>query len=442
MEHLLHGSMMCRYLKFQQLGRKCCGVFETVKSWVTEQKASAVNNRVAILLGAGSSVAAGFPTTTTLTDQVLLGHGVTRSDDGSYYIDGSVEPPTELLRLINRMVGRLHEEAKRYFSAYPERSTNYEDIYYLARQVSDDLLGETENPAIRCFVEAIKADMSPLVKDANARNENPNEQYEPHVPNDLKELLEETCNYIADVVSKRLLSHCPRSELQPSIIESVCKSTNVTSISTLCHDTHVERFLNSRGVALSDGFSETRPGCAKNGLVVDPPPWNGDFSSNVKTPFLKLHGSVNWFRYDGKIRRIPPHCYPQRIEIDGNYQYAEDGRPQLLIGTFNKISDYSSGIFRELHYRFRSTLSKARILVICGYSFGDKGINEEIIEWVQGENGRRIVVIHPDPSSLVANARGAIQNNWDDWKNSGSISFTEKKFECVDIADFQAAISS
>lgn len=140
------------------------------------------------------------------SSQVLLGHGVTRCNDGSYSIDGNDEPPTELLRLVNRMVGRLHEEAKRFFSAYPDRSTNYEDIYYLARQVSDDLSGEMENPAIRCFVEAIKAAMSPLVKDASAKNENPNEHYEPHVPNDLKELLEETCNYIADVVSKSLLS--------------------------------------------------------------------------------------------------------------------------------------------------------------------------------------------------------------------------------------------
>ena len=53
----------------------------------------------------------------------------------------------------------------------------------------------------------------------------------------------------------------------------------------------------------------------------------------------------------------------------------------LLVGTFNKVSEYSQGIFRELHYRFRRTLHKADQLVVCGYSFGDKGINSEIIEW-------------------------------------------------------------
>ena len=70
------------------LGRKCCDVFETVKSWATEQKASVVNNKVAILLGAGSSVAAGFPTTvaTVSATRVLtkrLSNGFTgRTDDG------------------------------------------------------------------------------------------------------------------------------------------------------------------------------------------------------------------------------------------------------------------------------------------------------------------------------------------------------------------------
>lgn len=60
---------------------------------------------------------------------------------------------------------------------------------------------------------------------------------------------------------------------------------------------------------------------------------------------------------------------------DGDWQDAIDGRPILLIGTFNKISEYTRGMFRDLHRRFRSMLRELDQLVVCGYGFGDKGIN-------------------------------------------------------------------
>ena len=362
-----------------------------------------------------------------------------RGDDGSYYISDKDEPRRVLLQLVKSMVRRLHAEAERYYSAYAGKPTNYEDIYYLARQASDELLGEMENPAIRVFVNELKADVSPLVQAANEQNEDPNEPYEPHVPNDLTKLLEETCKYIADVVSKSLLSYhpTPTSTGQLKIIEHACNSANVTSISTLCHDTHIETFLRAKAIALSDGFDEER----KNGVRY----WNNELSSYEKTPFLKLHGSLDWFEYPLGIGIPPADSYPMRTQTpDGSWQYAYPSQatvpPLLLIGTFNKISHYSSGIFHDLHYRFRSTISKASTMVICGYSFGDKGINTEIVDWILGQPGRRFVIIHPDPNTLVANARGVIQNNWNEWKKNGSIKVIPKRFECVDIDEFEKAI--
>ena len=147
-----------------------------------------MKTKIAILLGAGSSVAAGFPCTRELTELVLSGHGVTRHGDGSYYYDKDKLPPM-VLQFVTSMVRRLNAEAERYYSAYAERPTNYEDIYYLARQASDQLSREMENPAIRVFVNELKADMSPLVTHANEQNEDFNEPNEQHVPNNLKDLL-------------------------------------------------------------------------------------------------------------------------------------------------------------------------------------------------------------------------------------------------------------
>ena len=383
----------------------------------------------AILLGAGSSVAAGFPTTQCLTELVLSGHGVKRHTDESYYIRGA-NPPTETSLFANSMVRRLYAQAERYYSTLAERRPNYEDIFYLAFQVSDDQAGEMENPAILSFVNELRADMSPLIeaaKDAHCHN------IDSFFP-----LIRETRNYIADVVWRRLCCE-PASQSQLDLIVHACNSVNVTSISTLCYDTHVESFLKEKGIVLSDGFSEPEGGVRY---------WNGKFPSSGKIPFLKLHGSVNWFR----LCPTSGDSYDERIGIplngDRYHTRADNGdlqwpgtRPLLLIGTFNKISAYSSGIFGELHQRFRSTISEANQMVICGYGFGDKGINIEILKWYYDERGRRLVIIHPDPDSLVANARGAIKHEWPNWQENGSISIIKKRFEKVDLDEFTATIA-
>ena len=391
---------------------------------------------IAILFGAGSSLAVGFPSTKGLTDLILSGIGVTRGSDESYDIEPA-KPPCCATLIANSMVRRLHAEAERYYSAYAERRTNYEDIYYLAKQVSDELSGEMENPAMRSFVNELRADMSQLIEAAR------NADCTNRLSLDDLQLLEETRHYIADIVW-RALRHEPKpgalSHL--GVIAHACNSVNyhVTSISTLCHDTHVETFLKTKGISLADGFEAVPQAGVRY--------WNADFSSSEKIPFLKLHGSVNWFRlrpdsgdfYHDKIG-IPLDDYQHTRTVDGNLQTAVDVRPLLLVGTFNKISEYSSGIFRDLHHRFRSTIMKADQMVVCGYSFGDKGINSEIIDWYYGKRGRRLVIIHPDPDGLVGNARGAIRKHWPEWEENSSISGISKRFQDVGIDEFVAAIA-
>ena len=405
----------------------------------------------AILLGAGSSVAAGFPSTKVLTDQVLSGKGVKRLTDESYIIDGA-ELPSGTALIANSMARRLYAKAERYYSEHAGRRANHEDLFYLAKQAYDDLSGELENPAVRSFVNELRTDMSSILEAcrvsalesmrAHEPTTDPRLFFEavdnPHSRN-LKDLMNETSNYIADIVWRSLCYEPgPRRLSQLKLFVSACKNVDVTSISTLCHDTHIEKFLIKQGISLSDGFSQPQN---------DVRYWNGDFASHIA--FIKLHGSVNWFRLrpDGGDR------YDERIgiPINGDYWHTRtdgdilqeplNGRPLLLIGTFNKIMTYSSGIFRELHYHFRSSINKADQIIICGYGFGDKGINAEITEWYYNKPERRLVIIHPDPDSLAANARGAIRNEWSGWKNNGSLEFISKRLEDVCLDEFASAIA-
>ena len=381
--------------------------------------------KIAILLGAGSSLAAGFPSTQCLTQRVLSGVGVSRHSNETYYYNDHTDLPKEIMRLANSMVRRLCAEVERYYLTRLNRQPNYEDLYYLARQLRDEMVGEMDNPALLPFADKLTADASRLISETNMS---------------WCETLTEMCNYIADIVWRNLCHKPDKTCLsQLNNIVYACKSVNVTSISTLCHDVHVETYLREKGIALDDGFSEPE---------ADVRYWNGDFSS-AKIPLLKLHGSVDWFHlrpedsepwYDDRIG-IPLNGDPANTETeDGTDQFALGDRPVLLIGTFNKISEYSRGMFLDLHHHFRSTLREASKLVICGYSFGDKRINGEIIEWYYAEEGRRLVVIDPNPTELVANARRAIANKWCEWKEKGSIELIAKPFEEVGICEFADTI--
>lgn len=126
---------------------------------------------------------------------------------------------------------------------------------------------------------------------------------------------------------------------------------------------------------------------------------------------------------------------------DGKLLTPLDGRPILLAGTSNKIQDYTRGIFHELHCQFRQSIDNADQLLVSGYSFGDKGINSQIINWYYAKRGRRLIIIHPNPENLVKNARNAIRSKWQQWIQNGGIRLICKKLENVKENEFLEVVS-
>ena len=376
----------------------------------------------AILLGAGASIPAGFPSTCCITKQVLSGNGAYRHTDATYSFrqEGTSQPPDRSAALTTNLVRYYHSEAERYYSVRSGRPSNYEDLFYLAHQIHSEVFGEAENPALRAFAHQLKSEVMPLLDRSELSWSYP-------------ELLTETKNYITDTVRRCLSKNGARDE-HLKAIHRPCALGRIATIATLCHDTHVERHLLEHCIPLNDGFSEEQAGVRY---------WTGDFSDADRVSFLKLHGSVDWFQlrpdeskdwYEDKIG-IPLDGDPDHTKRpDGTPQISLDnGRRMLLIGTFNKLSDYGIGIFGDLHYRFRSSIRSCSRLVVCGYSFGDRGINSEIIEWMYAEDERKLVVIHPHQEELVDGARGAIRNKWENWENwKKSIIVIPKRVECVE----------
>lgn len=134
---------------------------------------------------------------------------------------------------------------------------------------------------------------------------------------------------------------------------------------------------------------------------------------------MKIHGSINWFTlspddgdwFDDKIG----------IVLDGDIDHAKSQKgglmrslpekePKILIGTFNKIYEYTESIFSNIYYQFKALLGRSQNLVVSGYSFGDKGVNSAILEWLYSDRKNKIIVIHKDPDTLLKiTARTAIR---------------------------------
>ena len=388
--------------------------------------------KTAILLGAGASIPAGFPSTECLTTSMLSGNGIKRNGDCTYQLKDPDEGGRAIVQLVNRAVRHIYEKVKQYFEEWNEPAPHYEHLYYVVKQLSEEYSGEKENPAIWPFAKELKAELTPLPESASGQ----------YVPDTIERLYREVCHYIADVVWRGLLHEpCQTYHLKP--FAEACRSGRVVSFSTLCHDTHVETYFAQQGVSLADGFSVLQDGYRY---------WKDDFSAEKSIPFLKLHGFVDWFFFDVHPSQIcipPKDDDPQRLRSeDGASRYAPNGRPELLIGTFNKLAQYSQGIYLDLYYRFRATLNQADQLAICGYSFGDKGINTVILEWFYAKpDRRRLLVIHPDPEELIRNARGAIRNHWekipfdpDHVPLKEATTLISRKLEEVSVEEFLAVL--
>ena len=357
-------------------------------------------NNVAFLLGAGASIPAGFSKTDDITEGVRkpfrrkMGHSYRPS-------------------VVDWLIQRLYALTVEYYSARRDetKKVNYEDVYYLASQIADDQT-ELQNPALMPLLVRLRHELG-----ANREYQRYCDQIQTStLQDDLSVFCSAVCSRIADVVRNVLSQKAQGANKHLELIQAVhgADDLHLRGIGTLAHDTHVELHLLSSGVELSDGFGRPDPA---NDLRL----WRNCFPDG-KVPFVKLHGSVNWFWLkgwpdgDGPMSAIgmkdgvgiqhgdirPVGDGPEFIH-GGAYMVTGGS---IVIGTFNKPAQYSRSIMLDSHYRFRRILSETTTLVVCGYSFGDKAINAHIVDW-HGDDRNLVVVDFRDRFSVIRTARYA-----------------------------------
>lgn len=387
--------------------------------------------KITFLLGSGISIPAGLPDVRQITRAVIAGEHYSgeklvidqngcvliEQDFASRFCEPyqsyEVQDGQKRLRRILILLAWLNTQAYLRYAELQEREVNYEDLAYLACQISDDIFGEYENPALVPFIQKALIELHGLRLNGS------------HVWNrqQLGELARTTVNYIRQVVAL-LLGQKPSDTSYFGVFARACTAPTVSEVNlfTLNHDTLLEDFLTNRGITAVNGL---RPGSNWDGsLRWDPSVFDNPLRERRVNMFY-LHGPLNWRRWEpvaSLLKNEPAPKNPKSIErFVGMYvakdpetslyrPVCEEEGPQILAGTFNKIFRYNSCVFLDLHHRFHKVLQTCGTLVVCGYGFGDKGINTRIVEWRRHSSRNKILIIDPAKrEEIITRARGAIQ---------------------------------
>lgn len=385
--------------------------------------------KLCFLLGSGISRPASLPSVDELTAQVLAPREFFHCPDEVYRrIETIQQSPVQVqmqmpaIERIEQFLCWLKGLAEVRYAADTGRRVNYEDLAYLAAQIHDDSVYEYENPALGPLICCALNSLPGLCSAGK-----------------LGELAGQAVNFIADVVAEMLSREPSRLDHLDIIWEAASDHRfEEVNLFSLNHDRLLENVLISRRVAVVDGFDEEDSlGIRKwNPALFDC--WRAH-TPNPAVRLFKLHGSIDWRRFRPREALVGEAASnPWREEYVGirsnpalartkdehGRSHEERDRALFLAGTFNKMLAYLNHVFLELHYRLHRTLAETTRLVVCGYGFGDKGINNRIVDWMglsTGQGKRKIVLIEPRSLEQVrVSSRGAIAGKLMTWKDQGS----------------------
>ena len=304
-----------------------------------------LQNKPVFLLGAGCSKCAGFPLASELTTHVLQDDGL---DDDSK---------------------NILEAVKNSFGG--GESAQIED--YLSELV--DLLAIAERREMRDGTQKT----IPLGED----------EYDAEK---LRNTIEQIKQVIASAIEKKEIS----IETHRIFVDAVHRPVRVgkegeASVSVdylvLNYDTIIEDALALEKIPYSDGIDGGVTGW-----------WNPrTFEQNgLKARVFKLHGSINWHELGDPLpRRVNP-----TLQING------DTQSKILIWPAStKYRETQLEPFAQLTALARDAITPKpglqRVLVICGYSFRDEHINNEVERALRESNGNLTIVAFTNENDLI-----------------------------------------
>lgn len=163
--------------------------------------------------------------------------------------------------------------------------------------------------------------------------------------------------------------------------------------------------------------------------------YNGEYKNSLR--LLKLHGSINYTKLhltssgdtvrvkrDYGVRDFVYETFNPETKV---YNYAHsfaDNEPDYLTGTTEKIRQYSDPFYENLFTHFKQNLKNSSHLIVIGYGFQDRAINEYIENNFLIFNKKMVIVDIRKPDTVFFEKysdqitffdKGAIGLTFDEW---------------------------
>ncbi len=356
-----------------------------------------MNNRVLLLIGAGGSIPAGYPSTNEITQNLLTEEYIFYHSDGIFRYDpGSSSYQNSEVKIVQEILHQYYDN---------ENVDNYESVFEVLAKLKrnrNDVRSPfySDSRGHDRFLRQIA-----INADGIFQHRSINELYSlafTYIKNQVRELL---------FRSRANADFSPLDRIYKPLIDE--PSIKGIDIHTLNHDTLFEDYFSARQIDYADGFGEYRDGIAK---------WNDNFPIKSPIRIYKLHGSLNWlwfskheladdqsvpgeylapgkvyFRIPG-LRKIRPEKLFDSINcswVDGEDEYheIENSDGAFLIGSDTKYYSYPFEPYNLLMYRFGANLDQYQKIIIIGYGWSDRAINLTLKEWAGRDQSRAILLI-------------------------------------------------
>lgn len=166
---------------------------------------------------------------------------------------------------------------------------------------------------------------------------------------------------------------------------------------TTNYDTLIEDALALSGVRYDDGFT--------GGSVAFWSGYESSTSSHFKARVVKLHGSIDWVAPKDDASRL--------LRVRHHDAYPAPKNQVVIYPQSTKYVNTQLDPFAALFQRFRRNLADGseRVLLVCGYSFSDEHINQDI----------EVAMSAPDSQLTLVSfseERGALPPILNDWRKA------------------------
>jgi len=367
------------------------------------------------LLGSGVSIPSGLPDVKKLTENILYNEYHLHSDSTFYKgrgqsFDGGFEKSVRIQDFLKALKKEIDE--------INQRESNYEDLYYMCNQIYEHSLGEFENPLIVPFLTAFSSNNPRLFETIKIME---------GIEFDYEILTYYSLIFIQCVVWDSL--SIKNEPVGFKLLTDILKSDKFEHkfLVTLNHDLLLENLLKKKELPYNDGFARV------DGDVVYFDSSQLD-SSSQKIHLIKLHGSLDWFRFRSYENGLSTISYAKALNNDrwhcrnkdGELLANSDGIPRFLTGTSNKLLDYTSEFYKILHNKFRKILSQNSRILILGYGWNDIGINKILFSWIDSKPENTIILLHRNPEKLRSNSKSALIYRFDELVKSSKLILVER----------------